>query len=250
MRFEFMTRANAGALHTLCTGNQPEFAGANARREQWFDEMFKRGLRGWIAWEGNAPVGYVEYVPVEEAPYPVQGQNANFLTCLWVLPKFKRLGVGGSLLSACVGDSPSGVATIAYHGEHKPVDFFTHFGFRESDRVDESSLLVNGDPQVRLQRSFYRAHESSERLSIDVLFNPECPWSTRTAERVMMAVKEHPAHDEIDLWVGDAWECGAHLGLHGGVYFNGLKAFSAPPSEADIAQAIENALTARVPSDI
>ena len=109
MKFEFLTRANAGALHTLCTGDNPEFASANAKRDRWLDEMFRKGLRGWIAFQDRKPIGYVEYVPIEVAPYPVAGQNANFLTCLWVLPDYGHLGAGGNLLAACIGDSPCSV---------------------------------------------------------------------------------------------------------------------------------------------
>src|SRR5512141_3397506 len=109
MRFEFLTRANASALHTLCTENKPEFASANARRERWLDEMFKQGLRGWIAYDNDKPIGYIEYLPIEKAPFPVSGRDANFVTCLWVLPQYNHLGVGGSLLAACLGDSTRGV---------------------------------------------------------------------------------------------------------------------------------------------
>ncbi len=249
MRFEFLTRANVGALHTLCTGDQPEFASANAKRQQWFDDMFGKGLRGWVAFKEREPVGYVEYIPIEAAPFPVQGTNGNFLTCLWVLPAYQHLGVGGDLLAACLGDSPRGVATIAYAGEHKPADFFTHLGFRPVDRLDDSVLLVHGSVEVQLQRVYYRAHENASRLAVDVLYNPECPWSTRTAERVVAGVREHPAHDEIDVWVADAWACGAHQGLQGGVYFNGVRVFATPPSEQELVRAIDNALVIRVASD-
>ncbi len=250
MKYEFLTRANVGALHTLCTSNKPEFASANAKRERWWDEMFTRGLRGWIAFDDGAPVGYVEYLPIEVAPFPVTGENANYLTCLWVLPEYERHGAGGNLLAACVGDSPRGVATMAHEGAHKPASFFERFDFRQVDRVDTSILLVHGPATVRLERTHYRAHEDAQRLAVDVLFNPECPWSVRTAERVIAAVEKHPARSEIDLWVGDAWASGAHLGLWGGVYFNGAAAFTVPPDNKEIEQAIENALTVRAASDL
>lgn len=250
MKFEFLTRANAAALNTLCTGDKPEFASANAQRNNWLDAMFSKGLRGWIAFDNGKPAGYVEYLPIEEAPFPVVGENAAFLTCLWVLPTAEHLGVGGSLLAACVGDSPRGVATIAHRGQRKPAEFYEHFGFRRIDEHDGAILMLNGDPRVQLQRTFYRAHEDADRLRVDVLFNPECPWSTRTAERVISLVKDHPAHDQIDLWVGNAWECGAHMGLQGGIFFNGVRPFATPPSDEDISMAIERALTARVPSDL
>ena len=250
MRFEFLTRANVGALHTLCTNDNPEFASANAKRERWLDEMFRKGLRGWIAFQDRKPIGYVEYLPIEAAPYPVVGKNASFLTCLWVLPQYKHRGAGASLLAACLGDSPHGVVTMGNPGEHKPIDFFKHFGFRDVDEINGATLLVYGTDDVQLQRSYFRAHEKSDRLAVDVLFNPECPWSTRTAERVVEQVEKHPARAEIELWVGDAWACGVHLGLHGGVYLNGVQPFTTSPTEAEIARALEDALTIRVPSDV
>lgn len=249
MRFEFLTRANVGALHTLCTENKPEFASANAKREQWLDGMFKKGLRGWIAYQDQTPLGYVEYLPIETAPFPVTGHNANFLTCLWVLPVHNHLGVGGSLLAACLGDSPQGVATVVFKGGHMPVEFYEHFGFRVADQIGDSVLLVHGDVEAQLLHTHYRAHESSRQLKVDVMYNPECPWSTRTAERVIEVIEKHPARDEIDLWVGDACACGTHLGIHGGIFLNGMQPFTTPPTEEELARAVENALTIRVPSD-
>lgn len=250
MKFEFLTRANAAALNTLCTGDNPDFASANAQRNSWLDTMFGKGLRGWIAFDDGKPVGFVEYLPIEQAPFPVTGENAAFLTCLWVLPESEHLGVGGSLLAACLGDSPHGVATIAYRGRHKPAAFYERFGFRTVDEHAGAILLVHGNPSVELQRAFYRAHANADRLQVDVLFNPECPLSTRTAERVVSTVKNHPAIDQMDLWVGNAWECGAHMGLQGGVYLNGVNPFVTPPTDEDISMAIERALTVRVPSDL
>ncbi|MCL4488133.1 MAG: GNAT family N-acetyltransferase [Chloroflexi bacterium] len=250
MKYEFLTRANAGTLHALCTANKPEFASANAKRERWWDEMFTKGLRGWIAFDDGAPVGFIEYLPIEVAPFPVAGENAHYITCLWVLPEYERQHAGRSLLAACLGDSPSGVATIAYEGTHKPASFFKHLGFRQVDQVGDSVLLVHGQATVELERAHYQAHENAQRLAVDVLFNPECPWSVRTAERVIAAVDNHPARAEIDLWVADAWASGAHLGLGGGVFFNGTTLFSAPPSDKEIQEAIENALTVRAASDL
>ena len=75
MKFEFLTRANAGALHTLCTGDKPEFAAANAKREEWLDGMFRQGLRGWVAFQDGIPAGYVEYLPIQVAPFPVVARS-------------------------------------------------------------------------------------------------------------------------------------------------------------------------------
>jgi hypothetical protein len=130
------------------------------------------------------------------------------------------------------------------------VEFYEHFGFRVADQIGDMVLLVQGAAQAELEHMHYRAHENAQRLAIDVMFNPECPWSTRTAERVIEFVEKHPARAEIDLWVGDAWACGTHLGIHGGVFLNGVQPFAKPPSDEEIARAVDNALTVRVPSDI
>ncbi len=243
MRYEFMTRANIQALHTLCTGNKPELAGANAQRQRWWDEMFPRGLRGWIAFDHQTPIGHVEYLPMSAAPVSLSGTEGNFLTCLWVLPQYRKRGTGNSLLAACVSDSPKGVATMAFEGDHQPASFFERFGFRLQDQHEEALLLVHGPAEVEWNRFRFCAHEKSERLAIDVMYNPECPWSVYTAERVRALVAQHPAHAEIDLWVGDTWSCGTHQGLFGGVYFNGVAPFDQPPSDDDIVRAIDNALT-------
>ncbi len=250
MKYEFLTRANAGALNALCTGDRPEFASANSKRQQWLDQMLAEGLRGWIAFKDRVPVGYIEYLPIEATPFPVAGKGANFVTCLWVLPAYEHQGIGGSLLAACLGDSRHGVATVVKDGERRPVQFFKHLGFGEIDRIPGVTLLGSGPVQAKLQPMCYLAHERSDRLAIDVLYNPECPWSTRTAERVVALTRDHPARGEIDLWVADAWSRGAHTGLFGGIYMNGVQPFAHPPTDDEITRAIDQALAARVPSDL
>jgi len=79
------------------------------RRRYWLEEMAPRGLTVLLALDPKPPrflefdgervnsdeltlfadglaVGLLEYVPIEETLYPVEGRGSLFVDCLWVIP--------------------------------------------------------------------------------------------------------------------------------------------------------------------
>jgi len=247
VRLERLTGSSVEALHVLCTGAGGEFAQAKEVRETWLREMFEKGLTGWIAYEGETPVGYIEYMPLEQAPYNVTGEGGQFITCLWVLREHRGKGVGSALLRACMDDCPDGVSTLAYRGvDHKPAEFFERVGFQAVREEGIAVLLTRGDVQISLAPSgLYVPRQLDGRLAVDVLYNPQCPYSYRVAERFQGVVEGHPRQGLIDLLLIDVWAERERLGLSGGIFLNGQAAAfetMGPPDQGEIRRVIDEAL--------
>ena len=246
-RLERLTAHNVEALHVLCIGARTEFARAKEAREASLREMFEKGLTGWVAYEAKTPVGYIEYMPLEHAPYNVTGEEGHFITCLWVLQEHRGQGAGSALLQACLADCPDGVSTLAYRGiEYKPAEFFERSGFESVHQEGNSVLLTRGNLQVRRgPRGRYAPRQLEGQLAIDVLYKPQCPYSYRVAERFQVVVEGHPHRELIDLLVIDMWAERERVGLSGGVFFNGREpTFKSlgPPDQAEVRRVVDKAL--------
>ena len=101
--------------------------------------------------KGKIIAGLLEYVPIEEANFPVSGKNLAFIDCIWVIPPFWRKDVAKNLMKSFFQKTHdqnfSGAAVIAYQKEswwgffdYMPSWFFQKFGFREVDRDRNSSM--------------------------------------------------------------------------------------------------------------
>ncbi|MDI7249774.1 MAG: GNAT family N-acetyltransferase [Bacillota bacterium] len=69
------------------------------QRKAWLRRMVDRGLRVAIALgEDGEKRGLLEYVPIEWAAEPVNGEGSLFINCLWVLPRYWKTGVARALM--------------------------------------------------------------------------------------------------------------------------------------------------------
>lgn len=147
------------------------------------------------------PKGLIEYVPIELALEPVEGEKSLFINCLWVVPPFWRKGVAKSLVKRVIKKARAhgGVTVLAYEGDrwfgyfpYMPASFFEKFGFREVDR-DGSRVLLHLDlgsgKKPRLIRPRCGTIGNSEKMVVDVFFNSQRPWSGWTVERIKKTLK-------------------------------------------------------------
>jgi GNAT superfamily N-acetyltransferase len=104
-----------------------------------------------LSLKGKIIAGLIEYLPIEEANFPVRGKNLAFIDCIWVIPPFWRKDVAKNLMKNFFQKTHeqnfSGAAVIAYQKEswwgffdYMPSWFFQKFGFREVDRGRNSSM--------------------------------------------------------------------------------------------------------------
>ena len=69
------------------------------KRLTWIEEMWSKGLEIIVALSPRrSKKGLIEYMPIEVAPEPVKGKSSLFINCIWVLPRFKKMGIGEGLM--------------------------------------------------------------------------------------------------------------------------------------------------------
>lgn len=86
---------------------------------------------------------------INNAGVPIDGNNYNYIYCLWVAGSFKGKGIGKELLEYAINDTKekglSGICTLAskkkkpFIGDKK---FYEHFGFKVVDEIGDYELLT------------------------------------------------------------------------------------------------------------
>jgi GNAT superfamily N-acetyltransferase len=225
-------------------------------RIQWIKEMIPKGLRILIASEkprkerihykwvgkmlhsdlaihGRVPIGLLEYVPIEYALEPINGENSLFINCMWILPPFWLKGVGKALIDSFIERAKQygGASVIAYDEDrwfgtsikYMPSSFFKRFGFQEVDK-DGSRILLFLDlgssdtPQFILPSA--EALPNYKKLNLDIFYNRQCPWSNFMINTIKLEVEAHP-NIQINLINTDDPKLIKKMGVSRGVFLNG-----------------------------
>ncbi len=174
------------------------------KRLRWIEEMWSKGLELIIALgPRKSKRGLIEYLPIEVAPEPVQGKNALFINCIWVLPRFTKTGIGKGLMQHFLDDAKKvgGATVLSYEGDkwfgyfdYMPTSFFKQFDFREVSR-DETRVLLHLDlgahatPQL-LPPKRHRILRKG-KTTIDVFCSSQCPWCGWMADQIQRNAKRH-----------------------------------------------------------
>ena len=173
---------NIDSEHICCAIGDPKHQDGVDKKKEWIKNKLKDGhvfrklnARGKI---------FIEYEPVETAWVPVDGDNYEYIYCLWVAGSFKGKGIGKELLEYAINDAKSkkksGICTIVaqkkkpFIGDKK---FFEHFGFKVVDSINDYELMVlsfddNEVPKFR---------DNARKMAIDnkdftIFYTNECPY--------------------------------------------------------------------------
>ena len=173
---------NIDEEHICCAIGDPKHQiGVDAKKE-WIKSKLKDGhvFRKLNA-RGKT---FIEYEPVETAWVPINGNNYEYIYCLWVAGSFKGKGIARDLLMYAINDAKeknmNGICTLVslkkkpFIGEKK---FFEHFGFEVVDTIKDYELLAlkfndNETPKF---------NDTARNMKIDskdftIYYSNECPY--------------------------------------------------------------------------
>ncbi|MCP4761808.1 MAG: GNAT family N-acetyltransferase [archaeon] len=131
------------------TKNKPGYQ----NKEKWIRERFKEGLKIHLLWvdatkSGPTSRGFIEYIPGEYSWRGINADDYMVIHCIWVVGKYKGMGVGTDLLNKCIEDAKkmkkAGVAVVVTSKTWLPKKtLFIKHGFETVDEFPPYlSLLV------------------------------------------------------------------------------------------------------------
>ena len=192
-----LTLDNIDKEHICCAiGDKKHQNGVN-RKKEWIKNKLNDGhvFRKLNA-RGKT---FIEYENLNTAWVPINGNNYNYIYCLWVAGSFKGKGIGKELLEYAINNTKekglSGICTLSskkkkpFIGDKK---FYEHFGFKVVDEIGDYELLAlqfdnNETPKFT---------ESARKMEIDnedftVYYSNECPYVEYEVEELSNYAKDN-----------------------------------------------------------
>ncbi len=214
---------------------------------KWAGDMFHADL----AVQGQVPKGLLESVPIKFALEPVKGENSLFIDCVWVLPPFWHTGVARCLMESFIHRAKQfgGASVLAYEGDnwfgtsikYMPSSFFKRFGFKEVARDGCSVLLfldLGANEQPKLIYPKTKPVEENNKITIDALFNSQCPWSKLMIDNIEEKAKKYP-RVTVNIVKSDNKRIIEEFGISRGICINGKPVIKRIASWKEIRTEIE-----------
>ena len=203
------------------------------KKLKWIEEMMSKGLEIIVALgPRKSKKGLIEYLPIEIAPEPIEGENSLFINCVWVLPRHWKKDIGKRLMQCFLKDAKKvgGSTVLTYEGdkwfgyfEYMPAKFFRKFGFEEASR-DGNRLLLHldlGAHQLpRLLMPKRREIEKGDMKTLDVFCNSQCPWCGWMIDRIKKNITKYP-NVKVNVINTDSRETIRKFGIARGVSIDG-----------------------------
>ena len=196
---------------------------------KWVGKM----LHSDLAIHGRVPMGLLEYVPIEHALEPLDGENSLFINCMWIMPPFWLKGIGKGLLELFIERAKQygSASVIAYEGDrwfgtsikYMPASFFKKFGFKEVDRHGTRILLFLNLGSSSLPKLIFpkkKEYHKTKKINLEIISNSQCPWSKYMINTFK---KEIDKYSTINLKIikNNDSQSIKDLGISRGVYLNG-----------------------------
>ncbi|MBD3317721.1 MAG: GNAT family N-acetyltransferase [Chitinivibrionales bacterium] len=160
---------------------------------EWIRQRFDEGLTIKLLYENGQkkPVGFIEYIPGENAWRAVSARGHLFIHCIYVYPnKNKGKGFGKRLIDECLADAGNGgyrgVAVVTSSAAFMAgSDLFAKNGFTQVDRAASNDELWVKTLKDGPKPTF---NDCEKRLSaydgLHVIYTKQCPWVARFVDEL------------------------------------------------------------------
>lgn len=189
MNLIHVNRENVEREHICCAIAAKKNDLSGEAKKAWMRERFAEGLT-FLKLDARGKV-FIEYMPAENAWYPLDAKGYLHINCLWVSGQFKGKGYGGELMEACVEDAKArGFQGITALSSKKKMPFLSdprflrHKGFRVADTAEPFyELLYLPLQETASHPSFLPCCKAgkSEDLDLALYYTDQCPFSEKYA---------------------------------------------------------------------
>jgi len=196
MKFINLTPENVNEHGFFCVKNvkSEEFK----KKKDWYSRAYSEGLRIKIMVnEAGKQIGYIEFVPAENAWRPIHAPGFMFIQCLFMYSnKDKNIGNGSLLIKACEEEAKKlnlkGVCTMTSKGTFiADKRLFEKNGFTQVDKLERFELMTKKfnskfvDPKL-----IDWTKEREKYQGWHLLYADQCPWHSKSVSALQEVAKE------------------------------------------------------------
>jgi len=219
-------------------------------RIDWIKKNFKRGYGAKLLYDRRRPVGFIDYLPIEYTPDPVEGKDIFFLNCIYVQRAYWRKGYGRMLILAMEDEAKKkkkGVGLLAWDHPHwfMPASYFLNLGYEEATRRGKEVLLWKRLTQIKppyFIEGNYKHQLIPGKLLVEAFFSGRCPHNSVIIERVKKVCKEFDDEVEFREISTEDFQVAKKLGISFGNFFNGKRKLWGVPTEQEIRREVRSML--------
>lgn len=183
------------------------FKGEIDRTLNWRKEMLKLGMTGFVSYHEGLARGFIEYMPAEVAPFPIEAPDGAVLMCYhWepVDPKDEdeHLLQEKRLIQMVIDEVKgkfSGLATLGWHNPmHFPLTFLKGLGFEEIEASGEIRLMwlpfQQDAPSPKMSPAQLEPQDLSAEglLAIESAWSSRCPYTVHNGARLAEVIADLP----------------------------------------------------------
>lgn len=176
--------------HVCCIIRSKKTHPGIEEKKQWLSERLKEGH---VFRKLNAKgVVFIEYAPLEQAWVPIDGNQYEYIYCLWVSGMYKGKGYGRQLMEYCIHDAKEkGKSGICMLGSKKQKawlsdqSFAKTYGFEVVDTTEDGYDLLALSFDGTLP-SFAKQAKKQEidQQELTIYYSMQCPYIYQAIETV------------------------------------------------------------------
>ncbi len=191
-----ITLENISNEHLCCAISDKKHEQGVLAKKEWLKDRIKEGhvFRKLNA-QGKV---FIEYAPLEKAWVPIEGNNYNYIYCLWVAGSYKNNGYGKELLEYAIKDAKdnnkNGICVLSSK-KKKPFisekSFFIKYGFEVIETLGDYELLClsfNDKEKPKFTESVKLMSISDS--GIIIYYTNQCPYVENCIKEINEYIEE------------------------------------------------------------
>lgn len=197
MEYIKLTLDNLEKEHICCAiSNNKDIQVAS--KKAWLEQRIKDGLVFLKSTERGKC--FIEYIPAENAWFPIETNGYMHVNCFWVSGSFKGHGYANDLLNACISDAKAqGKHGITVISSPKKIPFLSdpkylaYKGFKVADTAKPNFTLTylpfdENAPVPKFKNSVKQPHV--DKQGFVVYYTHGCPFTAKYVPIVEQTAKD------------------------------------------------------------
>ncbi|MFW5927824.1 MAG: hypothetical protein ACOCSL_01380 [Thermoplasmatota archaeon] len=168
----------------------------------WRKRMLNNGMSGYVFYKGETPHGFIEYMPAESSPFPIEAPGSAVLMCFhWAsTEKEPHLKTEKEMIEMVIEDIYENFDGLVAFGwdnpEHFSIEMLEELGFEivDSDKLTKLMWLPLKDgaskPYILETGIQAEDHFDEGKLNIMSTYSHRCPYSIHNGVKVKEVIQE------------------------------------------------------------